>query len=200
ADLTPSLTPSPLRPPKQRLREATEPRVRPPTGARPTCPRPWTGVAVAVGMSVVSARVRSHLLTATRPAPYGTGSSARRGLQTCAPSLGIVVHDADTHLPSSPRPRSACWSDGAKFSLPPDSDGPGPCAGGSGADAGRARTAEQLSTCPRRIRSRRAEPDAGQAERCLRSARARARALPAPCAIGRYDERPASDKGATQSR
>src|SRR5215813_3138377 len=52
----------------------------------------------------------------------------------------------------------------AKFSLPLDSDAPGPCAGGSGADAGRARMAEQLSTCARRIRSRRAEPDAGSAE------------------------------------
>src|SRR5262249_55415097 len=87
---------------------------------------------------------------------------------------------------------AACWSDGAKFSLPLDSDAPGPCAGGCGADAGRARMAEQLSTCARRIRSRRAEPDAGSAELRPRSARARARVLPAPCAIARYDERPAS--------
>src|SRR5262245_3593832 len=109
----------------------------------------------------------------------------RRSISRPPPYAGRLVDDA-------------CWSDGAKFSLPLDSDGPEPCAGGSGADAGRARTVAQLSTCARRIRSRRVEPDAEQAERCL--VRARARALPAPCAIARYDERPASDKGATQSR
>src|SRR5262249_3324021 len=38
-----------------------------------TCPRPWTGVAVAVGLWVASARVRSYWLTGTRPAPYETG-------------------------------------------------------------------------------------------------------------------------------
>src|SRR5262249_62390453 len=113
-----------------------------------------------------------------------------RALGSWSGGFGIV-------MPSIPRPPpyagrlvdAACWSDGAKFSLPLDSDAPGPCAGGCGADAGRARMAEQLSTCARRIRSRRAEPDAGSAELRPRSARARARVLPAPCAIARYDER-----------
>jgi hypothetical protein len=55
-----------------RSRMATERRVRPPLGWL-TCPRPWAGVAVAVGLWAASARMRSYLPTATRPAPYGTG-------------------------------------------------------------------------------------------------------------------------------
>src|SRR5262249_34721097 len=118
-----------------------------------------------------------------------TPSASRERLRLRPRALRFVCRSISRPPPYAGRlVDAACWSDGAKFSLPLDSDGPGPCAGGSGADAGRARTAEQLSTCPRRIRSRRAEPDAGQAEHCLRSARARARADREGGVAGKNDE------------
>src|SRR5262249_12176736 len=77
---------------------------RPANLERPTlCRRPWAESAVVAGM--LAGFVWAHFSppTAARPPPCGRGQPARRGLQTCAPSLSTVVRDADTRLPCSPR-------------------------------------------------------------------------------------------------
>src|SRR5215813_14280273 len=79
-------------------------RRRPANLERPTlCRRPWAESAVVAGM--LAGFVWAHFSppTAARPPPCGRGQPARRGLQTCAPSLSTVVRDADTRLPCSPR-------------------------------------------------------------------------------------------------